>query len=168
MADTAKENRLNSAAMDGLLLSTITITASLINSLVEITGMLPATLLWMAKFGGCIYMLTHIMRRYSNRFTGISYRGVFKYGAVVCFFSSLVCSGYMLLSLTILFPEQLQVAIDQINTMIANGTFSTPDEKVLELMIDKLPKITFITSFIYYTIIGTVMSSVIANFTKKY
>ena len=168
MADTAKENRLNSAAMDGLLLSTITITASLINSLVEITGMLPATLLWMAKFGGCIYMLTYIMKQYTNRYPNLSYRGIFKYGLIVCFFSSIVCSGFMLLSLTILFPEQLQVAIEQIHTMIANGTFSAPDEKVLELMIDKLPKITFITSFIYYIIIGAVMSSVIANFTKKY
>lgn len=167
MADTAKENRLNSAAIDGLLLSTITIVASLVNSVTDIKGMLPATMLWMAKFGGCIYMLNYIMKRYSSRFTGMSYRGIFKYGMVVCFFSSIVCSCYMLLSLTILFPEQLDLAIEQINTMMSSGALASADEKAVELMIVKLPKITFVTSFIYYNIIGAVMCSVIANFTKK-
>ena len=167
MAYIAKENRLNSAAIDGLLLSAITIVASLVNSLADIKEIIPATLLWMVKFGGCIYMLTHIMRRYSSRYTGMSYRGIFKYGAVVCFFSSLVCSGYMLLSLTILFPEQLNAAIEQINTMIESGALANADQKAVELMIAKLPKITFVTSFIYYNIIGAVMCSVIANFTKK-
>ena len=167
MADTAKENRLNNAAMDGLLLSTITIIASLIHSLVGVTGLMSSTVLWMAKFGGCIYLLTYIMKQYSNRQDSISYMESFKYGLLVCFFSSIVCSGYMLLSLTILFPDQLDLIIEQVNTTIASGVFNSEEEKVADAMIDKIPRITFMTSLIYYIIIGAVMSSVIANFTKK-
>ena len=167
MADTANTNRLNSAATDGLLLSTITIAASLIQSLSNGTGMMLSTLLWMAKFGGCIYLLTHIMRQYSQQYDTVSYLESFKYGFLVCIFSSIVCAGYMLLSLTYLFPEQIDIAIEQINTVMQSGAYSSDDLKIADSMIDKLPKLTFITSFIYYTVIGAVMSSIIANFTKK-
>jgi hypothetical protein len=126
-----------------------------------------STVLWTVKFGGCIYLLNHFMRQYSLRQDKVSYLESFKYGFLVCLFSSIVCAGYMLLNLTYLFPEQIDIAVEQINTIMESGTYSAQDMEITGSMIDNLPKITFITSFIYYTVIGAVMSSVIANFTKK-
>ncbi len=162
-------NKMNSAAMHGLLLSLITIIASLLQTTFEIKSMLVSTLLWAVKFGGCIFTLHYFMKQYSlqSEKDHVSYGESFRYGLLVCLFSSVVCAGYMLLSLTILFPEQVDVATEQINTVLASGSYNSDQEKAVNSILDRLPQLTFIYSLIYYIIIGAVMSSIIANYTKK-
>jgi hypothetical protein len=163
----SNENRLNSAATDGLLLSTITIVASLIQSTFKIDSMIIASLLWLMKFGGCIYLLHWCMNRQSLSSGGSSYMDSFKYGFLVCAFSSIVCAGYMLLSLTLLFPEQTNMIIEQATKIMEQGNYSSEEKAAFDSLSVRLPQLTSMTSFVYYVIIGAVMSSVIANFTKK-
>lgn len=163
----SNENRLNSAAIDGLLLSTVTVIASLSHSLLGITGMVAATIIWILKFGGCIYVLNWCMRRQTLSCGGATYGDTFKYGILVCLFSSFVCAAYMFMSFTILFPEQADLAVEQVRTIMeSSNKLSATDQQAFNSAMDRLPQVIFITNFIYYTIIGAVMSSVIANFTK--
>ncbi len=156
----------NTAAINGLLLSLITIISSLLQSAFKFEGLL-SIILWMAKFGGCIYLLHYFMKQFSNNFERVSYGESFRYGFLICCFSSIVCACYLFLSLTVLFPETLDVAIEQAQTIIASGNYTGEEEQAILATMERLPQATIISSLIYYTLIGAVMTSVIANFTKK-
>ena len=156
----------NSAAINGLLFSLITIITSLLQSAFNIQGIL-AILLWCVKFGGCVYLLYYYMKQYSNNAEYVTYGESFKYGFALCVFSSIVCACYIFISMTWLFPETVDIAMEQIQTAIATGAYTSEQEDAIFNVADKLPQLTLITCLIYYILIGAVMSSIIANFTKK-
>lgn len=162
----ATGNNWNTAAINGLILSSVTIISSLLQSAFKFEGLL-SIVLWMAKFGGCIYLLHYFMKQYSNTLGQVSYKESFKYGFLICCFSSIVCACYLFLSLTVLFPESLDAALEQVQAVLATGSYSSQEEEAVMAMMDRLPQITIVSSLIYYIIIGAVMTSIIANFTKK-
>ena len=162
----ANKSFWNSAAINGLLFSLITIIASLLQSAFKIEGIM-AILLWCVKFGGCVYLLYYYMKQYSNTAEVVSYGEAFKYGFALCVFSSIVCTCYMFISITWIFPETIDIAMEQIQTVIATGGYSSEQEEAIFNVADRLPQLTIISSLIYYILIGAVMSSIIANFTKK-
>lgn len=162
----ATSNKWNTAATNGLLLSLITIIASLLQSVFKIEGLF-SMVLWAAKFGGCIYLLHYFMKQHSLQEQNVSYVESFKYGFLICCFSSIVCAAYLYISMTLLFPEQIDAAIEQVNTLLASGSYSSEEESAVMSMMGKLPQITLFSAFFYYVLIGAVMSSIIANFTKK-
>ena len=86
----ATSNKWNTAATNGLLLSLITIIASLLQSVFKIEGLF-SMVLWAAKFGGCIYLLHYFMKQHSLQEQNVSYGESFKYGFLICCFSSIVC-----------------------------------------------------------------------------
>lgn len=153
--------------MDALLLSAVTIVYALIGSLFTLTGFI-ATLLWIIKFAGTMYLLYYFMRQYSASEEGaVTYRQSFKYGFKVSLISSAVCAAYAYLSMTLLFPEKTALVTDTIlNTALAQAK-SGEEEEIIGKIAGSLPQITLIFSFIYYTIFGAIASSIIANFTKK-
>lgn len=162
----ANKSFWNSAAINGLIFSLITIIASLLQSALKIEG-IAAILLWCVKFGGCVYLLYYYMKQYSNTAEVVSYGEAFKYGFALCVFSSIVCTCYMFISITWIFPETIDIAMEQIQTVIATGQYSSEQEEAIFNVADRLPQLTLISSLIYYILIGAVMSSIIANFTKK-
>ena len=107
------------------------------------------------------------MKQYSNTAEVVSYGEAFKYGFALCVFSSIVCTCYMFISITWIFPETIDIAMEQIQTVIATGGYSSEQEEAIFNVADRLPQLTLISSIIYYILIGAVMSSIIANFTKK-
>ena len=159
-------NTWNTAAINGLLLSLITIVASLLQYLFKIEGM-ASIILWAAKLGGCIYLLHYFMKQHSMQYQFLSYGESFRYGFIVCAFSSIICAAFLFISLTVLFPGQLDAAVEQMYTIAASANYSDEEIKAIESLSGKLPQITLFTAFIYYTILGAVFSSIIAAFTKK-
>ena len=95
----ANKSFWNSAAINGLIFSLITIIASLLQSALKIEG-IAAILLWCVKFGGCVYLLYYYMKQYSNTAEVVSYGEAFKYGFALCVFSSIACTCYMFISIT--------------------------------------------------------------------
>ena len=59
-----QSNKWSSAAMDGLYLSLVTIIYSLIMAVLVPESFIVKTLLWVAKFGGCLYLLWFFMKRW--------------------------------------------------------------------------------------------------------
>lgn len=156
----------NSAAINGLLLSLVTIVYSLIQSVFGLSGF-SSIILWMVKFAGCIYLLYYFMKQYSGNFEQISYGSSFQYGFILCSLSSIVCACFSFISMTLLFPETTELAIEQMQTVMASGNYSSEEENIINSMADNLPQITLFAGLFYYIVIGAVMSSIIANFTKK-
>lgn len=156
----------NSAAINGLLLSLVTIVYSLIQSVFGLSGF-ASIMLWIIKFTGCIYLLYYFMKQYSDNFEQISYGNSFQYGFILCCLSSIVCACFSFISMTLLFPETTEQAIEQMQTVMASSNYSSEEENMINAIAGNLPQITLFAGLFYYIVIGAVMSSIIANFTKK-
>ena len=102
------QGKWSSAAKNGLILASITIGVSLISSLLHSSSFIVGALLWIVKTGGSIWLLHKIMKEYSALKESISYGESFKYGFAVTLFSSLVISAYLFLSLTVIFPSEME------------------------------------------------------------
>lgn len=159
-------NKWQSAALNGLILSLITIISSLVQSIFEL-GTFMSMLLWVIKFGGCIYLLYYFMKQYSSQFDTISYGESFKYGSILCIFSAIVCASYIFLSLTLIFPEQLDQSMSVMQEIIESGSYNDDQIDAINEVSGKLPQITLFWSLFYYSIFGVIASAIIANFTKK-
>lgn len=159
-------NKWQSAALNGLLLSLVTIISSLIQSVFEL-GTVMSMLLWAIKFGACIYLLYYFMKQYSRQFDTISYGESFRYGSILCVFSSIVCSCFAFLSLTLLFPDQLDKSLEAMQAIIDSGSYNDEQIDAINEVSGKLPQITLFWSLFYYSVFGIIVSAIIANFTKN-
>ena len=159
-------NKWQSAALNGLLLSLVTIIYSLVNSIFE-PGTFISMVLWAVKFGACIYLLYYFMKQYSACFDTISYGQSFQYGFIISVFSSIVCSCFIFLSLTLLFPDQLDKSLEAMQSVIESGNYNDEQIDAINEVSGKLPHITLFWSLFYYSVIGAVIAAIIANFTKK-
>lgn len=155
-----------SAALDGILLSLITIIFSLLSSILEPKGIL-AFLIWLIKFGACIAVLYYFMKRYANQMTHISYKEAFMYGFWVCTFSSIICAAFNLISITFIFPEQASTLSETLQSAMAAQQLSGDEENTIMKIMDNFPSYMFVFSLLYYIILGIIYSSIIANFTKR-
>ncbi len=159
-------NKWQIAATNGLILSLVTIIYSLIQSVFTTTGFI-SIILWAIKFAGCIYLLYYFMKQYSAKFEQISYGESFKFGLLTCSFSAIVCSCFSFISLTLLFPDSVDMVMEQMQSVMATQSYSSEQESAIEGVMGKLPQITLFSTLVYYIIFGAIASSIIANYTKK-
>ncbi|MEG0890494.1 MAG: DUF4199 domain-containing protein [Bacteroidales bacterium] len=161
-----QNNKWSSAALNGLLLSIITIVYSLLVSVLEPKGFI-SILLWIVKFTGCIALLYYFMKQYSTSFNSITYGQSFNYGFILCAFSAIICSCFAFLSLTFIFPNQIDLVTEQIQQAMSAQNMDSDQEAKFEDWMKRLPELTMFFSLIYYIIFGAIASSIIANYTKK-
>ena len=165
------QGKWSSAAKNGLILASITIGVSLISSLLHSSSFIVGALLWIVKTGGSIWLLHRIMKEYSALKESIPYGESFKYGFAVTLFSSLVISAYLFLSLTVIFPsemEKLTEVMQMVMQMVmANGNYTAEEESAMERLMGILPQYYVIVNIIYLSILGAIASAVIASFTKR-
>ena len=163
-----QENKWSSAAMDGLYLSLVTIIYTLVSSVFEPEGFLMTSLLWIAKFGGCIYLLWFFMKRWSQKFETITYGQSFNYGFIVCLFSSILCACFSYALVEWIFPEKMNEAFTIAQqTMAEQGTLDSNTEKAMEMVMGNMGRIALFFNLFYYMVFGAVAASITANFTKK-
>ena len=165
------QGKWSSAAKNGLILASITIGVSLISSLLHSSSFIVGALLWIVKTGGSIWLLHRIMKEYSALKESISYGESFKYGFAVTLFSSLVISAYLFLSLTVIFPSEMEKMTEVMQMVMqmvmANGNYTTEEESAMERLMGRLPQYSVIVNIIYLSILGAIASAVIASFTKR-
>ena len=165
------QGKWSSAAKNGLILASITIGVSLISSLLHSSSFIVGALLWIVKTGGSIWLLHRIMKEYSALKESITYGESFKYGFAVTLFSSLVISAYLFLSLTVIFPSEMEKMTEVMQMVMqmvmANGNYTTEEESAMERLMGRLPQYSVIVNIIYLSILGAIASAVIASFTKR-
>ena len=89
-----QNNKWSKAAMDGLYLSLVTIIYSLIMAAFQPENFAITSLLWTAKFAGCIFLLWYFMNNWSKNFETITFSQSYNYGFLICLFSSILCACY--------------------------------------------------------------------------
>lgn len=165
------QSKWSSAAKNGLILASITIGVFLTSSLLHSSSFIVVALLWIVKTSGSIWLLHRIMKEYSALKESITYGESFKYGFAVTLFSSLVISAYLFLSLTVIFPsemEKLTEVMQMVMQMVmANGNYTAEEESAMERLMGRLPQYSVIVNIIYLSILGAIASAVIASFTKR-
>lgn len=163
-----QNNKWSSAAMDGLYLSLVTIIYSLLVSVMQPESFIIKTLLWVVKFGGCLYLLWLFMKRWSDKFETITFSQSYNYGFLVCLFSSIMCACYSYAQVEWIFPEQTAAAIDMAKeTMAQQGTLDSNTEGIMDSFFGNFGRISLFVSLFYYTIFGGIAAAITANFTKK-
>ena len=163
-----QNNKWSSAAMDGLYLSLVTIIYSLVASAFPTESFLIKTLLWIIKFGGCLYLLWFFMKRWSDQFETISYSQSYNYGFIVCLLSSVMCACYTYAQVEWIFPGQTEQAIILAKeTMAQQGSLNSSTENMMNAFFSNFGRISLFVTLIYYTLFGAVAAAITANFTKK-
>jgi hypothetical protein len=156
--------KISSAATSGLLLASITIISTLIQTVLE-PGTAVNLLIWAAKFVGSLWLLYTFVRQLSQTSDTFTYKDGFRYGVLVSFFSSLICASYMFLHYAVIFPdmvaEQMQAAAQMMQSSNPEAVDSFGKIEA------NLPQIIFVFTLIYYTLIGVIASAIIANYTKR-
>ena len=154
--------------MDGLYLSLITIIYTLVSTVLQPDAFLIKSLLWIIKFGGCIYLLWFLMKRWSDNFETIPYGQSFNYGFIVCLFSTILCACFNYAMIEWIFPEQMNEAfIIAQQAMAEQGTLDSNTEKAMEMVMGNIGRISLFFYLFYYTIWGALTASIVACFTKK-
>lgn len=150
--------------MYGLLLALITVLHSLISSIFELPLAI-TIILWLVKFAGSLWVLYYFMKEYAKPFEVFTYKEGFRFGFLVCLFSSIICSSFSFLQITLIFPDLMATQMETIMTAMQS---SNPDSlEAFEKIEGILPQLIFVFSLIYYIIFGAIASSIIANYTKK-
>ncbi|MBO7268567.1 MAG: DUF4199 domain-containing protein [Bacteroidales bacterium] len=163
-----QSNKWSSAAMDGLYLSLVTIIYSLVVAVMMPESFIIKTLLWVIKFGGCLYLLWFFMKRWSDQFDTITYSQSYNYGFIICLLSSVMCACYSYIQVEWLFPEQTEQAITLAKeTMAQQGTLDSNTENIMDSFFGNFGRISMFVSLFYYIIFGSIASAITANFTKK-
>ena len=161
-----KKTKWSLAAKYGLILSIVTVVASLLSmlNLPTIVG----TVITIAKFAAIAYLLYRFMAHYSQMMDGsVSYGASFKFGFLICFLSSIVCTTYSYLDYTIFRPELIETMIE---TMLAvQGQMGATGGVMMDYqtLSSIMPKTIIFSLFFNYIIFGLIFPAIIANYTKK-
>lgn len=158
-------NIIQSAAVNGLILSLVTILSSLISVTITPTGFL-SILLWLLKLGVTIYLLYYFMKKRSQEFEVYTYGNSFLYGFLICLFSSIACTAYMVLQYTVIFPDLISGTIEQVVVMWEQMgvDYSSIGGGNLEQF---LLKSMYIIFPFYYLLWGVILSLILAASTKR-
>ena len=152
-------NKWKSAATDGLILSAITIVYLLVTNLLPAGAKWSSFVtipLWIAKFGGCIWLL----------FETITYKSSFAYGTLVSLFSAIVCSCWQYFSMTVLFSKSTDSMMAQVISAMSSQYTEEQMEAIMPVL-DNLPQISLFANLVYFTLFGLIVSAITANYTKK-
>ena len=110
-----KKTKWSLAAKYGLILSSATIVVSLLG-LLNLPGWL-GTIITIIKFVAIFQMLRYFMGQYSQMHEGaVSYGTSFKFGFLVCFCSTIICTAYTYIDYTVFRPEIIETMIEAMLT----------------------------------------------------
>ncbi len=163
-----KKNMWNDAGKAGLALgavSTIYLFATQLMGKVEIPAFLVMVLsavLWIAKFGGCIWLMMFFMKKFAAENPEVDNRGTRRFGVIAALLSALVYSAMTFANVAFIsadmFAEQTEVLLQQMAPMMDSNTMA-----VMDAYMENLPQITFISNLIYCFIFGAVLSAILSR-----
>lgn len=158
------------AATAGLVLGCVSIAYMLVTSFLTskagsvkplIAGLV-SLLVWVAKFGGCIFLMKYYLATYAVNNTEAQKNDIIKFGVKIALTSALLYSAYYLVHVLYIAPDTFSDAIAQASSSYSS-MMSEESLEALEGMEDKLPYISFFINLIYCTLFGTVLSAIIAT-----
>ena len=171
MEEITTRTRWNEAAIAGLALGGFTIVMQLLAGLAaKITGgvalaMLASVLkfvLWAVKLAGCIWLMRFFMLKLASKYSGVGNEDTRKFGMGVALLSALIVSAYVMASLSLTDPAEMQAAVD---SALANYPMAIDSntQYMMDKVMDKLPIIYFFVNLVYCFLFGTVVSAILSR-----
>lgn len=159
---------LNRAAVTGIELGAVSTAymfavqylPQLIPSAVAVTAL--TTLLWIAKFVGCILILRAAMQRTADSYDGLTRRHTLRLGIFAALFSALIYSAASLANVLYINPGEIDEAFDMIMSEYSK-ILDSNSLAAIDGYRDNLPTITFFSNLIYCILYGTIVSSILSR-----
>lgn len=171
MEQNALKNQMwNSAGTAGLALGAVSSAYLFATQLISGSIAEPATgwqmaagaVLWIAKFGGCIWLMNFFMKKYASDNKITDTKALSRMGMATAFLSALMFSAIYLANMLYisadLYDQIFQTAIQQMSSQLDSNSTA-----MLEKLVAKLPQITFIYNLGYCFIFGTVLSTILSR-----
>lgn len=118
--------------------------------------------IWLAKFGGCIFAMRFFMLKFVADHPDATNRETRLLGSRSALLSALIVSAYTLATTMLISPEQLQeslnIAMSQYSSMLDSNSMAA-----VEGMMDRLPVIMFFTNLAYCFIYGCILSAILSR-----
>ena len=161
-----RKDMWNTAAKAGLVLgATSTAYMFLTQLMAGTTGFMMTILsflLWAAKFGGCIWMMSFFMKKHVAEHPKADNKGTFNLGMATSLLSALVYSAAAFANVAFIsgdaIAEQMNLTMQQMGSMMDSNTMG-----LMESYLENLPQITFFSNLLYCFVFGTVLSYILSR-----
>lgn len=118
--------------------------------------------LWALKFGACIWLMCFMMKRICAKYEGVTNSDTFRFGMLTALFSALITAVVAYLAAEFIFPEAMEermnMAMEMYGSMLDSNSMD-----MMEKMMDKMPVINLISTFIWCFIYGTALSAIVSG-----
>ena len=115
------------------------------------------TILWLAKFAGCIFLMRLFIRRFAAAEPEADRSRVFRFGMLTALLSAVLYSGFYLAYVSFIAPDTFSQALDMLadNPMLDSNSMSAIEE-----MMPRMPTISFFGNLVYCWLFGTILSAI--------
>ena len=125
-------------------------------------SMVITTVLWIAKFGGCIWLMMYFMKKFAAQNPGIENNTTYRFGLAASVLSALVYAAASFANTAFfsadMIAENMNLLMEQMAPMMDMNSTSQ-----LEEMMSKLPQITFFSNLFYCIIYGSALSFILSR-----
>ena len=118
--------------------------------------------LWIAKFGGCIWLMAFFMKKFVAEHPEVDNKATFNLGMATALLSALIYSAAAFANIAFIsgdaMVEQMDLMMQQMAPMMDSNSMS-----LMETYMEKLPQITFFSNLLYCFVFGTVLSYIMSR-----
>lgn len=158
----------NEAARTGLVFGGFSSLCLVLKEASALTGstflvQLAAAVLWAVEFFGCILLMKRYFLRLRQRYQGVGYPELVRYGRRIALLSGLILAAvdaYIILKL----PQETVAEVMGSLASDLSGTFGSQAKDQVDRMTDQLPLFTFIGQWLYCFLYGSLLSSILARY----
>lgn len=120
------------------------------------------SVLWLAKFGGCIWIMRFFMLKYASQGSDIKNTHTFRFGVLTALLSALVFAAASFANIAFisadLFDAQIETMLQQMAPMMDSNSMGMVDK-----ITANMPQISFFSNLIYCFAYGTVLSLILSR-----
>ena len=161
-----RKDMWNTAATAGLVLGAVSAAYMFVTQLMAGTSGFMMTilgfLLWAAKFGGCIWLMSFFMKKHAAAHPEVDNKETFRLGMITALLSALVYSAAAFANIAFIsgdvIAEQVNLTMQQMGSMMDSNSMA-----LMETYMEKLPQITFFSNLLYCFVFGTVLSYILSR-----
>ncbi len=119
-------------------------------------------LLWVGKFGGCIWLMMFFMKKFATENQGVDNKDTRRFGIIAALLSAIVYSAISFANVAFIsadmYSEQMNTLMQQLAPMMDSNTMSEIDKTMANL-----PQYTFFSNLIYCFIYGAILSAILSK-----
>ena len=125
-------------------------------------SMLVTTILWAAKFGGCIWLMMYFMKKFAKQNPSAENNTIYRFGMAVSVLSALVYAAASFANTAFIsadmIAENTRLLMEQMASVMDSNSLNQ-----MEGFMEKLPQITFFSNLFYCIIYGSILSFILSR-----